>query len=283
MSQLIQMCNRIKAIETIRKITHAMRLISMSMHSRLKTKQEGMKLYTHEVVSLFKKIHAQTSDWSNDILYPLGKLQKHLIIVIGSQKGLCGNFNSALFRLLDKELKDKDPSLYCIIPVGKKAVDFVMKKNIGTVLETHSQFSLTSLGAITKSLANEIVKNQPYATVTFFSNELQNFFHQKPYKKNLIPFSSVEKLSLQEHEIEPYVWEQSAHEVLDALAQQVIDSSIQQVLLESLLAEQAARFISMDGSTRNAKNLLETTQLAYNKARQAKITKELTELSESFI
>jgi len=78
------------------------------------------------------------------------------------------------------------------------------------------------------------------------------------------------------------MWYQEAHDLLDKIAPQYIASNINAVLLESILAEQAARFISMDTATRNAKNLLEETTLQYNKLRQAKITKELTELATNF-
>lgn len=78
------------------------------------------------------------------------------------------------------------------------------------------------------------------------------------------------------------MWEHTPHEVLDILALQALEVTIQHLLFESLLAEQAARFISMDSSTRNAEKILEETILWYNKLRQAKITRELTELTGSF-
>jgi F-type H+-transporting ATPase subunit gamma len=81
---------------------------------------------------------------------------------------------------------------------------------------------------------------------------------------------------------EQYTWEQNPSDILDDLALQYLTATMYRLLFQSLLAEQAARFISMDNATRNAKQLLEDTQLQYNKLRQAKITRELTELSASF-
>jgi F-type H+-transporting ATPase subunit gamma len=80
-----------------------------------------------------------------------------------------------------------------------------------------------------------------------------------------------------------YLWDQAPTDILNQLSQQVLVAQIQYILFESLIAEQAARFISMDNSTKNANDLLETTKLQYNKLRQAKITRELIELSSSLM
>ena len=92
MAQLIQMRQRIKAIQTIKKITHAMRLISMSTHSRLRTKAPQIEQYQQEVATMFKKVQYAAPEWKNEFIHPETK-NRPLIILAGSQKGLCGNFN----------------------------------------------------------------------------------------------------------------------------------------------------------------------------------------------
>ena len=99
MAQLIQMRQRIKAIETIKKITHAMRLISMSMHSRLRAKAPTLAEYQKEVTTMFQKVKLAAPQWKNSVMFPEAASESNpLIVLVASQKGLCGNFNSALFR-----------------------------------------------------------------------------------------------------------------------------------------------------------------------------------------
>lgn len=282
MSRLIQMRQRIKAIETIKKITHAMRLIAMSTHSLLRNKEKAIKHYRHSINSLFTNIHKQTPEWHNTFLYPENKTYtKDLIILVASQKGLCGNFNTALFNFCERHVLTQNLEHTTFIPVGKKAINYIKEKKLATNGNQSSHFTANNFLSIAKSIAHDIMHNTtPYTKVTIVSNTLQTFFIQKPAQTQLIPFIECDKeMPVLEHDLH---WEQEPTFVLDFLAQQCIEVNLQHLLFQSLLAEQAARFLSMDNSTRNAKNLLETTQLQYNKLRQANITKELTELTGSF-
>lgn len=285
MSELVQMRQRIKAIETIKKITHAMRLISMSSQLRLKSKQKNLTEYVASIDSLFFKIQAQSTTWKHPVLNPANLPQsKKLVILVGSQKGLCGNFNNVLFKSFSHHITVSDAQKIDIIAVGKKIGDFCQEQNLNNVIATHSNFSMNNIQALTNIIASAIMHaKQPYSSVVIWSNKLKNFFSQKPHETNLIPFSvHPDNDQATSKSCEEYIWHQSSQEILNALATQYIEAHVYQTLFESLLAEHAARFISMDGSTRNAQDLLETNKRAYNKARQAKITKELTELSSSF-
>jgi len=283
MAQLIQMRQRIAAIKAIKKITHAMRLISMSTHSRLKGKEAPLSSYISHIKNLFYSIKAQTPTWQNNLVYPTEPLSKNpLIIIIGSQKGLCGNFNSALFKLFELRSKQQNFPEVSYIVVGKKAVDYLNQRKPKKLVAAYPTFSSATLSAISSAITDEIMsKDRGYTNVIFFSNKLKTFFVQKPKTFQLIPFADSLKESGQEQSQE-FDWELEPSIVLDALAHQYAQSMIQEILFQSLLAEQAARFLSMDSSTRNATDLLDATQLQYNKLRQAKITKELTELTGSF-
>lgn len=280
MSQLIQMRQRIKAIETIKKITHAMRLISMSLHARLKTKDEPLTTYKKTVNGIFQGIRKQNPEWHNNILYPTATTPpKTLVILVGSNKGLCGNFNSALFKLVHAHKAEFTNLHY--IAIGKKAIDYARLTALGNEVAAYPICTIATLPMLVKAINEEIFHAaHHYTSVVFVSNMLKNFFVQKPQITQLIPF--VQGSTDINGELAEYAWEQNPSEILDALAGQCINATTQYVLFESLLAEQAARFLSMDNSTRNAKNLLDETKLQYNKLRQAKITKEITELSSNF-
>jgi len=285
MAQLIQMRQRIKAIETIKKITHAMRLISMSMHSRLRAKAPVFENYQHEVTKMFQKVKLAAPNWKNATMFPQAAPESNpLVILVASQKGLCGNFNSALFRAFDEWYPEKRVQKTTFVAVGKYAVDFINKQPTDNIVKTFDQFSSARLSEISSRLVDLIANAEtPYSSVIIVANGLKSFFVQKPMQTTVLPLSmELDETMLQEVPKEPYSWEQNPNDVLDDLALQYLTSKVHHLLFQSLLAEQAARFISMDNSTRNAKTLLEETQLLYNKLRQAQITRELTELSASF-
>jgi len=285
MAQLIQMRQRIKAIETIKKITHAMRLISMSMHSRLRAKAPVFENYQNEVTKMFQKVKLAAPQWKNATMFPQAAPEKNpLVILVASQKGLCGNFNSALFRVFQELYPEKKIKNTTFIAVGKHAVDFINKQPTNKILKTFDQFSTPRLSLISGRIIELISQAKvPYSSVVVIANGLKSFFVQKPMQTTVLPLSmELDENLAQEVPKEPYSWEQSPDDILDDLALQYLTSKVHHLLFQSLLAEQAARFISMDNSTRNAKTLLEETQLQYNKLRQAQITRELTELSASF-
>ena len=285
MSQLIQMRQRIKAIETIKKITHAMRLIAMSSHSRLKQQQEQLNTYQQEMNALFDTVYSHVPTWRNTRMTPSQKQPLNtLIIVVGSQKGLCGNFNTALFQFFAEHMQRVQYPSLAIIPVGKKATDYVIHHHTARIRASFSTFTMHNVSELAHTLTNTIVQAEPaYTHVALYSNSIKSFFAQVPRYTNLIPLIIPDPAGQETQTKEPYTWQQHPDALLDALAEQKLEANMYQLLFESLLAEQAARFVSMDMSTRNAKNLLEVTTMQYNKLRQAKITKELTELSGSFI
>lgn len=280
MTQLIHMRQRIKAIDTIKKVTHAMRLISMSTHSHLKGKERSLHTYTQAIKQLFQFIKKQTPSWTNPIIEPnQSQSKKTLIVLIGSQKGLCGNFNTALFKLFDINNTKSQEGEFFYIAIGKKALSFLHeKKNVPTSL-SFPEFSSSHVHEITHAVANHIMTEQ-YTQIVFLSNVIKTFFVQKPRITSLIPLEPISDPV--ENPIQEYSWQQDPHQTLNILLHQYIEATIHNILFQSLLAEQAARFISMDNSTRNAKKLLELTTIQYNKFRQTKITRELSELASSF-
>lgn len=284
MSKLIQLRQRIKVIETIQKITHAMRLISMSIHTHLKHKEDAITTYLHTLDALFAQLQLYAPKWTHPIIHPTNKPgQKTLIILIGSQKGLCGSFNLNLFKLCDHCMKDV-PQFQGddeFIGVGQKAVDFLKNSNLSPIVGTYEKFSPQKLLSIAQDITHTVLNATPiYNGVIILSNEFKSFFNQKPRAFTLIPFVSQ---TIKGKEVpDDIMWEQTPKELLDGLVHQYIEAQIHFKLFESLLAEHAARFVSMDTATQNADGLLDVAKLQYNKLRQAKITKELTELSGSY-
>jgi len=278
MSQLIQMNQRINAVETIKKITHATRLIAMSSHTRLASKEPIITHYKNEVRKLFAKLITNESDWQTEFFHLSPTSPGSIIILIGSQKGFCGTFNVALFKFFEIQIPQINAA-DGIIAIGKKASDYLRKKKI-VPLEVFNNLSSTSLLNITDLLTNFIIRQLPnYKEVIVISNDPKTFCTQKPEKIILLPMIP---LSPKEAASDTYIWPEPQEEILQALSRLYLKVSIESLLFSSLVAEQAARFHSMDSATRNAEDMLEVMHRDYNKLRQAKITKELLELASSF-
>lgn len=273
MSQLIQLRQRIKAIETIKKITHAMRLISMATHTRLKNKHKPVARYKESMQGVFKRLCQHAPNWTNPIFYPeptANPLQ--LYIMVSSNKGLCGNFNTQLFMLFGKNHPQLNASNFRFILIGKQAIDYKHGIPDESILIKRPDMNVHTLESIALECVTLIMKER-FSRVTMIGNVVKTFFKQEAIETVLIPYER------RNHEpVIEYTWEQPVETMLPLVAEQYLQAQIYQKLFDSLFAEQAARFLSMDMATRNAHTLLEETQLQYNKTRQLKITKELIEL-----
>ena len=263
MSQLIQMSRRIKAIETTKKITQAMRLISISLHTRLKKLNNNFQFYE-------KKIEEISLIGFSSKLIDINS-NKSLFIVIGSQKGLCGTFNNNLALFFNNiKIKPEDE----IILIGKQVFSLIKIKKI---LEKINNFNSNNLDEIVDLILKIIEKNNSYNSVKIVFSISKSFFNQIPIIINIEPDNNNNN-----NNNNIWWWPEPKDLLIEKISKIKIKTKIKSSLLHSLVAEQASRFRSMDNATTNAKKLLGEMKLKYNKSRQAKITKEITELSSNF-
>jgi F-type H+-transporting ATPase subunit gamma len=281
-SQLTSLKRKIKSIQTTQKITHAVRLISMSFYSKLEKQNVFLQEYKNSIYELFTQLAASMPEWRNPILFPEDILDSTpLIIIASSSKGLCGSFNSNLFRYIERSLFLEKHQKACFITIGQKATSFIKEKDIGKIIQSYEELNTSNFGAIAEKLVSIINDSQNgYSSVSFFSNHLKNFFVQRPHKNTLIPVS-LEKVKNDVFDAN-IIWEQDKELVLDYLALKYLKSSVLNILFQSMISENAARFLAMDSSTTNAEKILEKLTLQFNKTRQALITKEVAELSSNF-
>lgn len=264
MANLIYLRQRIKVVDTIKKTTNAMRLISMSLHSRLRHKKQYLEVYKKEIFQLLP--HALTTTTTPHT-------SAKLAILVGSQKGLCGVFNTALFSFF----KNHHLPETSVIVIGKQMAQLSTINNI-IPQAVYGDFTISNFIDIANILTQTILNNN-YTSVAVYSNQPKTFFLQTQVETPVWPLALPES----EKATTPsdYLYEQSSQELGLYLHKLMIKVHIQELLFSSLLAEQSARFLSMDNSTRNAENLLQAMKLQYNKRRQADITRELTDLTGS--
>jgi F-type H+-transporting ATPase subunit gamma len=288
MSQLVQLRHKIRSIQTTKKITHAVRLISMSLYGKLEKINRPLENYTDRIKDFFLETLEQAPEtWHSELLFPEDLLDSRpLFIVIGTSKGLCGSLNSNLFKFVESSLVIEKHQAPAFIAIGLKAISFIKEKEWGELVCSYADLNSNNFLAISGDLIDRIANAPlPYSSVTFCHNTAKSFFTQMPKKSTLIPVrrdsaTSVEKDS--DDMQDDVIWEQDKEAVLDYLSVCYVRCAITHLLFEALRAEHAARFLAMENSNNNAEKYLDRLTLQFNKLRQALITREVSELSASF-
>ena len=280
MSQLIQLKQRIKTITAVKKITQTMRLIARSMHSKLKKLAGSLQVLKQEFKPLLctltkQKVVAQGN--GQKIKY------KTLFIICASEKGLCGTFNATMFSYFNKKLTPETLQNSHVISVGKKASQYITQRGIVPIVE-FNKILPNKLESIVQDIYTKIVEIYPdYEEVVCLSSFAKTFFTQEPQTTTLIPIKQDPCSIIDENiNLDDYEWPQDKQDVTNSLFQILLRVNILSILINSMLSEQSSRFLSMDNATRSAQDLQKSLKLAFNKMRQAKITRELIELISGF-
>ncbi len=277
MSHFAHLRQRITVIQSIRKTTNAMRMIAMSMQGRLKKRDQQLAIYTGLLMGVYHRYYAQrqpveVSDHGplpvHDSAPDSAPIVAPLLIIIGSQKALCGSFNEQLwhFIMTQQQLLGSP-----VITVGAQAAAFARQHTLVSKGD-YGEFSTVGIGKIIQGIVEQAMV-YPSDTLIVVSNHQRTFFLQEP-RMTTIDCSMMKRSS---NGIGA-----GATDLARYLGYLHIQAQITALLQGSLLAEQSARFLAMDTATRNAESLLEVTRLAYNKARQAQVTRELIELTSSY-
>jgi F-type H+-transporting ATPase subunit gamma len=299
-SQLAYLRRKIKSVQTTKKVTHAIRLVSMSLYSKLEKQNDALQYYNKVVCDVFMDHLRAAPHWKSTVLFPDNSSHRaQLIIVVSSSRGLCGSLNSSLFRYVEAAISQEDQSIIPeFITVGTKAYKFIKEHNLGNIVCNYNELNSNNLITVIDSLVEMIMNaSNNYSSVVIFGSERRSFFLQRPQKKILIPliFDQQTKIPTIKNEnesvgevaqkrySEDVIFEQSNEEILDVLSIGYLRCSLIDTLFQSLLSEHAARFLAMDSSTTNAEKYLNRLTLQYNKARQTAITKEVSELTAGFL
>jgi F-type H+-transporting ATPase subunit gamma len=288
MSQLVQLRHKIRSIQTTKKITHAVRLISMSLYGKLEKINRPLENYTDHIKEFFLETLNQASEtWRSELLFPEDLLDSRpLYIVIGTSKGLCGSLNANLFKFIESSLIIEKHQAPAFIAIGLKAISFVKGNDWGELVCSYADLNSNNFLAIADDLIGRIVEAPiHYSSVTFCHNTAKSFFTQMPKKSTLIPVQQdgvrlAKKMN--DYVQDDVIWEQDKEAILDYLSVCYLRCAITHLLFDSLRAEHAARFLAMENSNNNAEKYLDRLTLQFNKTRQALITREVSELSASF-
>ena len=271
--------NQIGSIKNTQKITSAMEMVAASKMRKAQDRMELGKPYATNIRNVVSHIAASTPEYSH-IYMDEREVKRVGYIIVSTDRGLCGGLNINLFKAMIASMKDwhEEGAEVDICTVGSKGAAFFNSYG-GNVVA-----AVRNLGD--KPAAEDVVGAVKVMLDSFadgkidklflVGNEFVNTMTQAPSIQQILPLQAVDDESMKHHW--DYLYEPDAKELLDGLLTRYIESQVYQAVVENNACEQAARMIAMKSATDNAGDLIDELQLIYNKARQAAITQELSEI-----
>tara|TARA_B100001121_G_scaffold251288_1_gene227483 strand:+ start:166 stop:1026 length:861 start_codon:yes stop_codon:yes gene_type:complete len=277
MSGLKEIRNRISSVSSTMQITNAMKMVSAA---KLKKAQDSITAtlpYSNKLSELVKNISASIDSVDVNPLFVLREVNKPLIIVITSNKGLCGGFNSNIIKEvynISSEYGSKKPDL---LTIGKKGGDILKKKFnvISSHNDLYDDFSYLNV----KSIASEIMqlyREEKYDEVILVYNHFKNAATQIITKEQFLPIS--ENTNDNTSISGDYIFEPNKEKILEELIPKTLSIQLFKSISDSIAGEHGARMTAMHKATDNASELRDQLKLSYNKARQTAITNEILEI-----
>ncbi|MDD1616441.1 MAG: F-type H+-transporting ATPase subunit gamma [Methylococcaceae bacterium NSP1-2] len=271
---------KIGSIKNTQKITRAMEMVAASKMRKTKDRMQATRPYSKKIGRIIKHLAQANPEYKHP--YLIARDVKRVgIIVVSSDRGLCGGLNSNLFRKTLTHLMqwDKANIDVDVCTIGSKAFGFFsnLKVNlVGQVSKLGDTPHLKDIVGVIKIMLDAYEAGR-IDQLYVVSNEFVNTMTQRPTVEQLLPVVACElDENLSGHW--DYIYEPDAKEVLDHLLTRFIESKVYQGLVENNACEQAARMVAMKSASDNAGNLIGELQLIYNKARQAAITQEISEI-----
>lgn len=271
--------NQISSIKSTQKITSAMQMVAASKMRKAQERMSLGKPYADKIRSVVSHLANATTEY-NHVYLQDREVKRVGYIIISSDRGLCGGLNVNVFKKAIKGMKVwHDQGIEVdICAVGQKAISF-FKSYGGNVVAAVGHLgdrpSAHELIGSVKVMLDAYDQGKIDRLFVVY-NEFVNTMTQSPSITQLLPLQASEEDSLQHHW--DYIYEPEAKDLLDGLLTRYIESQVYQGVVENIACEQAARMVAMKSATDNAGDIINELQLIYNKARQAAITQEISEI-----
>ena len=271
---------KIKSVQNTRKVTRALEMVSASKIRKAQDKMKASRPYARLMKQVVGHIAHANSDYVHPFMAERADVKRVGYIIVSTDRGLCGGLNSQLFRRILADIrqwqgKGVEVDVVCI---GQKATAFFRRLRVdmlGSVTHLGETPQLAQLIGVTKTMTDRYVDGRLDRVVLCF-NDFINTMSQKPTLQPLLPLEASESLEAR-HDWD-YLYEPDAPTVLDHVLTRYVESLVYQAVLENLASEHAARMVAMKAASDNATKLIGTLNLVYNKARQAAITQEISEI-----
>ena len=266
--------NRIRSMESTRQITKAMEMVAASKLRRAQAQVQNSRPYFEIFSDAIQNILASNRDFSSAYLKQRGG-NRAVYIVIAGDRGLAGGYNSNILKLVQAHAQNKEIT---VLPIGKKAVDYYKSHNVSILTEHYGEAADVSIGdcfSIAKQLSKEFLAGA-YDEIHVAYTDFVSVLTQTPTTKQLLPLIPEDREPTENSHLISY--EPDSEEVFAAIVPEYLGGILYGALCESRAAEQAARRSAMDSATQNAEDMIADLSLKFNRARQAAITQEITEI-----
>lgn len=280
MATLRDIKRRINAVKNTKQITKAMKMVAASKLRRAQTRMLEMRAYADKMNSVIASLSGESES-----LHPLLTVRSRKtveVIVMTSDRGLCGAFNSNILKTAAKfiaELK-KEGFNISINAVGKKAFDYFKRRDI-PMRKTWTGLSGKGIYSDVQKVAVDVIDNYVNETIDevfLIYNEFKTVMAQKVTTAKLLPVAPMEPSGEKAEMPASFIYEPSREDILNQLLPKNVEVQVYRSILESQASEEAARMTAMGNATQNADEMIGRLTLQYNKARQANITKELMDI-----
>ena len=285
MPNLKDLKNRIESVKSTRKITKAMQMVAAAKLRRAQDAAEAGRPYAERFNAVMAGLSAAAagSDSAPKLLSGTGGDQVHLLVVMTSERGLCGGFNSTIVRLARATAQELLASgkTVKILTVGKKGREQLKREFADQMLDHVDMSGVKRLGyGDAQGIARNILERYEageFDIATIFYNQFESVISQIPTQQQIIP-AKFEAEEDGESTSVFYDYEPDENEILAELLPRGVATQIFSALLENAASEQGARMSAMDNATRNAGEMIDKLTIQYNRSRQAVITNELIEI-----
>jgi F-type H+-transporting ATPase subunit gamma len=270
--------NRIRSMESTRQITKAMEMVAASKLRRAQNQILASRPYFQILSATIQDILKNNRDFSSPYLKER-PVTKVMYIVIAGDRGLAGGYNSNILKMVETELAGKEAT---VLPVGKKAVEFFRSRRIPAFTEIYADAADVDIGdcfSIAKNLSKAFLAGE-FDEVHIAYTNFVSVLSQVPMDKKLLPLQPDQTKADAEGapRRSDTIYEPGPEEVFAAIVPEYLGGILYGALCESRAAEQAARRSAMDSATQNADEMIADLSLKFNRARQAAITQEITEI-----
>lgn len=276
MATLKEIKLRIESVKNTKQITNAMKMVAASKLRRAQENILQARPYADYINDMLKTLKLKNITTSHPLLTDISGEGKTALIIVTSDRGLCGSFNSQIIRRAQSYIKKH--SNVDIICIGKKGFDF-FKTHSKKVIDSYINLFNEMNFSVSKDVAEKILNlylQEDYIKIDVLYNEFKSAIQQDIIVKQLLPIIPIESEDISKLD---FLYEPDEDTIIEELGRKYIHVDIWRIMLESSAAEQGARMTAMDSATDNASDMIDNLTLFYNRARQSVITREIIEIA----
>ena len=271
--------SQIKSVENTKKITKAMEMVAASKMRKAQERMLAARPYSEKVRNIAAHLGEANPEYTHPFMQVNGDAKKAGVIVVTTDKGLCGGLNTNVLRVVINKVRDLQGAGVAVeaVAIGNKGLGFLNRSGVKVVSQVTGlgdQPHLDKLIGPVKSLLDQYAEgklNAVYLCYTKFINTMK----QESVVEQLLPLSNEQMQANKTGASWEYIYEPDAQTVIDDLLVRYVESLVYQAVAENMASEQSARMVAMKAATDNAGNVINELKLVYNKTRQAAITTEL--------